>query len=178
MLAKHGVREEKTALRKAGALLTDGRNPMHMNKAVLLLALLLSGCTTTFTHTTQAPTEFDRELYACQREAAPIQDRARSSDMIERCMAIQGWRKNIYAWWVNRSAPVTAQSSVYTADLKTSVADNPASGKTGPANVSGTARSATGATKTYGGGMAGSLGMQPSEPASTGGATISGARSR
>ena len=150
---------------------------MHMNKAVLLLALLLSGCTTIFTHTTQAPSEFDRELYACQREAAPIQDRARSSGMIERCMAIKGWRKNGYAWGFHRYAPIMAPPSAYTADFKTSLADNPASGKTGPANASGTAHSATGATKTYGGGMAGSLGMRPSEPAS-GGATISGASSR
>ena len=98
---------------------------MHMNKAVLLVALLLSGCTTMFTHMTQAPSEFDRELYACQREAAPIQDRARSSDMIERCMAIKGWRKNGYAWGFPRYAPIMAQPSAYTADFKMSVADNP-----------------------------------------------------
>ena len=144
---------------------------MHMNKVVLTLAMLLSGCTTTFTHTTQAPAEFDRELYGCQRDAAPIQDGARSSDMIERCMAIKGWRKNGIAWGFNRYAPIMAQPSAYTADFKASFANNPALGKSGPADASGEARSATGATKTYGGGMAGSPGMQPNEPAPIGGAT-------
>ena len=140
---------------------------MHMNKAVLPLAVLLSGCTTTFTHTTRAPTEFDRELYACQRDAAPIQDRARSRDLIERCMGIKGWRKNAYVWWFNRSAPVTAQASAYTADEKTSFVDDLPSGESGRADASGRARSATGATTTYGEGTAGSGRMQPSEPAST-----------
>ena len=88
---------------------------MHMNKVVLTLAMLLSGCTTTFTHTTQAPAEFDRELYGCQVDAAPIQDRARSTEMVERCMMIKGWRKAGYAWGFDRFAPVTAQSSAASA---------------------------------------------------------------
>jgi hypothetical protein len=70
-----------------------------MSKPVtLLLALALSGCATNYRHQTTSVSNLDRDMYECERDAAPVQDRARSRQMIERCMRVKGWQQDGRDW--------------------------------------------------------------------------------
>jgi hypothetical protein len=37
-------------------------------------------------------------MYECERDAAPVQDRGRNRQMIERCMRVKGWQEDGYQW--------------------------------------------------------------------------------
>ena len=65
---------------------------------ILLLTLALAGCATNYKHQTRSASDFDRDMYECERDAAPVQDRARNRQMIERCMRVKGWQQDGYQW--------------------------------------------------------------------------------
>jgi hypothetical protein len=70
-----------------------------MHKPVMLfLTLALAACATNYKHQTKADANFDRDMYECERDAAPVQDRARNRQMIERCMRVKGWQQDGYKW--------------------------------------------------------------------------------
>ena len=70
-----------------------------MSKPVtILLALALAGCATTYKHPTAPVSSLDRDMYECERDAAPVQDRGRNRQMIERCMRVKGWQQDGRDW--------------------------------------------------------------------------------
>lgn len=54
-----------------------------------LIALLLAGCSTNYTHT--AKTDIRQDAYECERDAAPVQDRIQARLMVDRCLTSKGW---------------------------------------------------------------------------------------
>lgn len=60
---------------------------------ILILALLLTGCAQGWVYRKPGATEamYDREIYECQRDAAPVQDLILKRDMINSCMKVKGW---------------------------------------------------------------------------------------
>jgi hypothetical protein len=70
-----------------------------MNKPLtLLLTLALTGCAANYKHQAASASTFDRDMYECERDAAPVQDRGRNRQMIERCMRVKGWQQEGYQW--------------------------------------------------------------------------------
>ena len=70
-----------------------------MNKTLtLLLTLALAGCAANYKHQTTSASAFERDLYECERDAAPVQDRGRNRQMIDRCMRVKGWQQDGYQW--------------------------------------------------------------------------------
>ena len=70
-----------------------------MNKPLILLLLIaLTGCATGYKHEATSASAFDRAMYECEREAAPVQDRWRQRTMIERCMRLKGWQQESNRW--------------------------------------------------------------------------------
>jgi hypothetical protein len=70
-----------------------------MNKPlILLLTLTLAGCAINYKHETTSASDFDRDMYGCERDAAPVQDRGRNRQMIERCMRVKGWQQESHQW--------------------------------------------------------------------------------
>jgi hypothetical protein len=65
---------------------------------ILLLTLALAGCATNYKHQTGSASDLDRDMYECERDAAPVQDRGRNRQMIERCMRVKGWQQDGYQW--------------------------------------------------------------------------------
>lgn len=64
-----------------------------MNEIRLMIVIaLLAGCTTTLTHPTKGPAEFDQDLLDCETRAAPIHPPLRASEFVGRCLAAKGWR--------------------------------------------------------------------------------------
>jgi uncharacterized protein YceK len=61
----------------------------------LLLVLLLSGCASVWVNPDKNEAQFTEERYACERDAAPVQDMIRASGMFARCMQAKGWRKEM-----------------------------------------------------------------------------------
>jgi hypothetical protein len=37
-------------------------------------------------------------MYECERDAAPVQERGRNRQMIERCMRVKGWQQDGRHW--------------------------------------------------------------------------------
>ena len=68
------------------------------NPLVLLLMLALTGCATNYKQQPMSASALDRDMYECERDAAPVQDRARNRQMIERCMRVKGWQRDGYQW--------------------------------------------------------------------------------
>ena len=64
----------------------------------LLLTLAVTGCATNYKHQTTSASAFERDMYACERDAAPVQDRGRNRQMIDRCMRVKGWQQDGYQW--------------------------------------------------------------------------------
>jgi hypothetical protein len=70
-----------------------------MNKLLILFSTLaLTACATNYKHQTASASDFDRNMYECERDAAPVQDRGRNRQMIERCMRVKGWQEDGYQW--------------------------------------------------------------------------------
>jgi len=57
-----------------------------------LIILLLAGCTTTFVHPTKTNAEYQRDIYECERDAAPAQEPGRVRHLVISCMGVKGWR--------------------------------------------------------------------------------------
>ncbi len=55
-----------------------------------MLALLLWGCASWY-HPTKTAEEFQQDQYACERDAAPVQNPYRAIVMQQRCMEARGW---------------------------------------------------------------------------------------
>jgi hypothetical protein len=53
--------------------------------------LLLAGCATTWTQAGKSELEVKRDLYECEKDAAPIRSPIRAEAMIERCMELKGY---------------------------------------------------------------------------------------
>lgn len=58
-----------------------------------IFVLLLAGCVN-YTKPGSTEAEYNRAMYDCERDAAPVQDVARRLPMIQRCMSIKGWKAN------------------------------------------------------------------------------------
>lgn len=59
---------------------------------ILAVALGLAGCTT-WTQPLKTEADFNRDMYDCQRDAAPVQESFRASQMRSACMRVKGWRE-------------------------------------------------------------------------------------
>jgi hypothetical protein len=68
------------------------------NPLILLVALALTGCATNYKQQPVSASAFDRDMYACERDAAPVQERGRNRQMIDRCMRVKGWQQDGYQW--------------------------------------------------------------------------------
>lgn len=60
---------------------------------LMLITALLAGCAT-WEHPTKRGAEWDADLYACEVQAAPVQDPWRALQMKEQCMRLKGWRQS------------------------------------------------------------------------------------
>jgi hypothetical protein len=70
-----------------------------IKRVVLVIATVaVSACAANYTHLSKSELDFERDMYQCEREAAPVQDRARNRQMIDRCMRVLGWRQDGYKW--------------------------------------------------------------------------------
>lgn len=65
---------------------------------MLLVALSLAGCAANYRHQALAASALERDMYECERDAAPVQERARNRQMIERCLRVKGWKQDGYEW--------------------------------------------------------------------------------
>jgi hypothetical protein len=69
-----------------------------MSKPVaLFLALALTGCATNYKQTASV-SKLDRDMYECERDAAPVQERGRNRQMVDRCMRVKGWQQDGSHW--------------------------------------------------------------------------------
>lgn len=64
----------------------------------LAIVLLLSACATSGGSSTyvyrkpgSSQATYDADIYACERDAAPVQDLIQKRSMVNRCMAVHGW---------------------------------------------------------------------------------------
>ena len=58
-----------------------------------LLAMLLCGCATQMSKPGGTTTDFNRDYYACQKDAAAVQYMPRYNRMVSDCLALKGWRE-------------------------------------------------------------------------------------
>lgn len=59
-----------------------------------LVVVLLSGCTTQYAHPTKSDAEFQRDVYECERDAAPAARQPIVYErMLDRCLEIKGWAR-------------------------------------------------------------------------------------
>lgn len=58
-----------------------------------LLVLMLAGCATQWNHATKTEQEMHEDAFRCERSAATQINPGERSQMFERCMYAQGWRK-------------------------------------------------------------------------------------
>ena len=57
---------------------------------IAIIVLVLSGCST-WTHPVKGGESFQRDVYDCEVQAAPVQDPWRARLMTEKCMRVKGW---------------------------------------------------------------------------------------
>lgn len=55
-----------------------------------LFVLLLAGCVT-YDKPGSTEADYNRDMYECEKDVAPVQDAARRLPMIRRCMTVKGW---------------------------------------------------------------------------------------
>lgn len=60
--------------------------------SALLIALAAAGCGTNYQHPTKDQAEFQRDLYDCERDAAPQVDPIYRRRMMDRCLRLRGWQ--------------------------------------------------------------------------------------
>lgn len=67
---------------------------------LLVLMVLLAGCLPRYevrpryeARPDRTQADLERELYECERDAAPIPNRFEALDMERRCMRVKGWRE-------------------------------------------------------------------------------------
>lgn len=55
------------------------------------LFLLLTACVTHLDKPGGTSQEFQRDLYECKKDAAPVQSMPRYNAMVDECLAVKGW---------------------------------------------------------------------------------------
>lgn len=77
------------------------------NRLILLVTLALTGCATNYKYQPTSVSALDRDMYECERDAAPVQERGRNRQMIERCMRVKGWQQDGHHWatFLHRGTP-------------------------------------------------------------------------
>lgn len=59
-----------------------------------LLIFLLAGCSTGFSNPSARAGDWERDLYACRKEAAPAAaQQITYTRMMDECLALRGWRE-------------------------------------------------------------------------------------
>lgn len=58
-----------------------------------LLLLLLAGCATRLDKPGGTAEGFQRDLYACKKDAVAAPTKARFERMVDDCLALKGWRE-------------------------------------------------------------------------------------
>jgi uncharacterized protein YceK len=61
-------------------------------RVIVILLLLLTGCTTKYYHS-DPKANFEQDNYACEKDAAPVQDGWRQGRMVRQCMSAKGWHE-------------------------------------------------------------------------------------
>jgi PBP1b-binding outer membrane lipoprotein LpoB len=61
-------------------------------RTIIFLALLLSGCSS-WVKPYATESDFNNDMYACEKDAAPQSDGILRDRMMTRCMQIRGWRE-------------------------------------------------------------------------------------
>lgn len=56
-----------------------------------LIVLLLTGCVA-WDKPGSTEESFQRDMYECEKDAAPVQNRIDRAHMVERCMKVKGWQ--------------------------------------------------------------------------------------
>lgn len=59
---------------------------------IVITCLLLAGCSTNYIQAGKSEADFNRDLYECERDAAPVQNALQRERMMDRCLQVKGWR--------------------------------------------------------------------------------------
>lgn len=63
-----------------------------MKPFALAALLALAGCSTQYVQPGKSAADFQSDLYACERDAAPAAEPLYRSRMLDRCLTVKGWQ--------------------------------------------------------------------------------------
>ena len=66
----------------------------HMRAASFMVFALLTGCAADWRHASKGAGDFERDLYECEKDAAPQRDSVLARQMKVRCLQLKGWRQS------------------------------------------------------------------------------------